>query len=294
MKKERLRKTTSFSVSGTVIIFILVLIALITLYPFVYTLAGSFNDGTDFEKGGVWLFPRVWTLANYQVIVSDSLLWIAYRNTVVRTFFGSILSLTFTSLVSYAMSRRELKGRTFFQIANLVTMFFGGGLIPYFALINLIGLYDSFLVYIIPALYSVYNMIVISSGYRGISEELHDSAVIDGAGELRIWAQIYFPLSKAVHATVLLWLVVGNWNSYYSTMVYTRGGEDVILLQYYLMGVINKASYTPDVGGEVLEQVTSKTVSYAAIIIAILPILFVYPFLSKYFTKGVMVGSLKG
>ena len=290
-KKSRLRRMT---VADYIIYIFLFLCVFVMIYPFLFVLGGSFSDGQDYMNGGVWLFPRVWTLANYQVIVSDSLLWIAYRNTVVRTFFGSILSLTFTSLVSYAMIRRELKGRTFFQIANLVTMFFGGGLIPYFALINLIGLYDSFLVYIIPALYSVYNMIVISSGYRGISEELHDSAVIDGAGELRIWAQIYFPLSKAVHATVLLWLVVGNWNSYYSTMVYTRGGEDVILLQYYLMGVINKASYTPDVGGEVLEQVTSKTVSYAAIIIAILPILFVYPFLSKYFTKGVMVGSLKG
>ena len=282
------------TVADYIIYIFLLLSVFVMIYPFLFVLGGSFSDGQDYMNGGVWLFPRVWTVANYQVIVSDSLLWIAYRNTVVRTFFGSILSLLFTSLVSYAMSRKELKGRAFFQIANLVTMFFGGGLIPYFALINLIGLYDSFLVYIIPALYSVYNMIVISSGYRSISEELHDSAVIDGAGELRIWAQIYFPLSKAVHATVLLWLVVGNWNSYYSTMVYTRGGEDVILLQYYLMGVINKASYTPDVGGEVLEQVTSKTVSYAAIIIAILPILFVYPFLSKYFTKGVMVGSLKG
>lgn len=137
-------------------------------------------------------------------------------------------------------------------------------------------------------------MIIITSGYASVSEEMHDSAVIDGAGELRIWLQIYFPLSKAVHATVLLWLAVGNWNAYYGTMIYTRGGPDVIMLQYYLMGVINKAGYTPDVGGEILERVTSKTVSYAAIVIAMLPILFVYPFLSKYFTKGVFVGSLKG
>lgn len=290
-KKSRLRRMT---VGDYVIYAFLLLCVCVMIYPFLFVVGGSFSDGQDYMNGGVWLLPRVWTLANYQVIVSDSLLWIAYRNTFVRTLVGSLLSLSFTSLVSYAMSRKELKGRKFFQIANLVTMFFGGGLIPYFALINIIGLYDSFFVYIIPALYSVYNMIIISSGYRSVSEELHDSAVIDGAGELRIWAQIYFPLSKAVHATVLLWLVVGNWNSYYSTMVYTRGGENVIMLQYYLMGVINKASYTPDVGGEILEQVTSKTVSYAAIVVAILPILFVYPFLSKYFTKGVMVGSLKG
>lgn len=290
-KRKKLRR---MKVADYVIYAFLLICVVIMIYPFLYVLGGSFSDGTDYMNGGIWLFPRIWTVANYQVIVSDSMLWVAYRNTFVRTFCGSLLSLAFTSLVSYAMSRKELKFRRFFQIANLVTMFFGGGLIPYFALINFIGLYDSFLVYIIPALYSVYNMIIISNGYRVVSEELHDSAVIDGAGELRIWAQIYFPLSKAVHATVLLWLVVGNWNSYYSTMLYTRGGSDVITLQYYLMGVINKASYTPDVGGEILDQVTSKTVSYAAIVIAILPILFVYPFLSKYFTKGVLVGSLKG
>lgn len=292
--KRKPKKIRKMSVADFVIYGFMLLCVIVMIYPFLFVLGGSFSDGQDYMNGGVWLFPRQWTLANYQVIVSDSMLWTAYRNTFIRTFFGSLLSLTFTSFVSYAMSRRELKFRRFFQIANLITMFFGGGLIPYFALINFIGLYDSFFVYIVPALYSVYNMIIISSGYRAISEELHDSAVLDGAGEIRIWAQIYFPLSKAVHATVLLWLVVGNWNAYYGTMLYTRGGSEVITLQYYLMGVINKASYTPDVGGEILEQVTSKTVSYAAIVIAVLPILFVYPFLSKYFTKGVLVGSLKG
>lgn len=290
-KKSRLHRMTVFDY---IIYAVMLISVIIMIYPILYVIGGSFSDGQDYMGGGVWLFPRIWTTANYQVIVSDAMLWIAYRNTALRTLFGSLLSLTFTSAVAYAMSRKELKFRGFFQIANLITMFFGGGIIPYFALINFIGLYDSFWVYIVPALYSVYNMIIISSGYRGLSEEMHDSAVIDGAGEIRIWAQIYLPLSKAVHATVLLWLIVGNWNSYYSTMLYTHGGEHVIMLQYYLMGVINKASYTPDVGGEILEQVTSRTVSYAAIVIAMLPVLFVYPFLSKYFTKGVLVGSLKG
>ena len=272
----------------------LLICVLFMLYPFYFVLIGSFSEGQDYMGGGVWLLPRIWTVANYQVIVSDNLLWVAYKNTTIRTLVGSTLSLSFTSIVAYAMSRRELKFRGVFQILNLITMFFGGGLIPYFAMINLLGLYDSFLVYIIPAMYSVYNMIVISGGFGSISEELHDSAVIDGAGEIRIWWQIYLPLSKAVHATVLLWLAVGNWNAYYSTMIYTQGGDHVITLQYYLMNVINKAAYSPEVGGEILEQVTPRTVSYAAIVVAILPILFVYPFLSRYFVKGVFVGALKG
>ena len=293
-KRGRKRKLRRMTVWDYIIYAVLLISVFFMIYPILYVIGGSFSDGQDYMGGGVWLFPRVWTVANYQVIVSDKLLWISYGNTALRTCFGSLASLTFTSNVSYAMSRKDLKLLKFFQIVNLITMFFGGGIIPYFALINFIGLYDTFWVYIIPSLYSVYNMIIISSGYRAISEELHDSAVIDGAGEIRIWAQIYFPLSKAVHATVLLWLIVGNWNAYYSTMLYTHGGKSVITLQYYLMGVINKASYSPAVGGEILEQVTSKTVSYAAIVIAMLPILFVYPFLSKYFTKGVLVGSLKG
>ena len=290
-RKSKLKSMTWFDYLNYAFLLVCVLVM---IYPFYFVLVGSFSDGQDYMGGGVWLLPRIWTTANYQVIISDNTLWIAYRNTILRTVLGSALSLMFTSIVAYAMSRRELKFRGVFQIINLITMFFGGGLIPYFAMINILGLYDSFLVYIIPALYSVYNMIVISGSYGAISEELHDSAVIDGAGEIRIWWQIYLPLSKAVHATVLLWLAVGNWNSYYSTMIYTQGGNDVIMLQYYLMNVINKAQYSPEVGGEILEQVTGKTVSYAAIVIVILPILFVYPFLSQYFTKGVFVGSLKG
>ena len=294
MKTNKPRKLNRMMWFDYVNYIFLFLCVVLMIYPFIFVVGGSFSDGQDYMNGGVWLVPRVWTLANYEVIVSDSLLWTAYKNTIIRTVFGSLASLTFTSLVAYAMSRKELKGRNFFQIFNLITMFFGGGLIPFFALINILNLYDTFWVYIIPALYSVYNMIVLSNGYGLISEELHESAVIDGAGELRIWAMIYLPLNMAVHATVLLWLAVGNWNAYYGTMIYTRGGEKVILLQYYLMGVINKASYTPEVGGEILEKVTSKTVGYAAIVIAILPVLFVYPFLSRFFTKGVAVGSLKG
>ena len=139
-------------------------------------------------------------------------------------------------------------------------------------------------------------MISISSFYSSISNELHEAAVVDGAGEITIWWKIYLPLSKSVLATVGLWLAIGHWNSYFSTMIYTSGGKNVITLQYYLLGVINRANYTigDAVPPTVIEEVTSTTVSYAAIIVATLPILFIYPFLQKYFVKGVMIGALKG
>ena len=148
-----------FNWADFIIWFVLGLFALIALYPFIYVLAGSFNDGMDYSAGGIWLFPREVTLANYSVVLMDDDFWHAFGNTVLITAVGTVCALLFTSVVAYAMSRRELRFRNFFQIANLFTMFFSGGLIPYFMIIVLLGLYDNFLVYIIPSIYSVYNKI---------------------------------------------------------------------------------------------------------------------------------------
>lgn len=270
------------------------LFALITLYPFIYVIAGSFNDGMDYSGGGVWLVPRKFTLANYKVVFSDNGFWKAFGLTIGVTILGTFGALAVTSAVAYAISRKELRFRNFFQIFNLITMFFGGGLIPYFLIIVSLGLYDMFWVYIFPSLYSVYNMIIMQSFFKSIPEEMREAAVMDGAGELRIWLSIYLPLSKPVLATVGLWLATGFWNSYFSTMAYTRAG-DLSTLQYFLMRMIKEAKV--DTGGldpSLIEQTTSTTISFAAIVIATLPILFVYPFIQKYFSKGIMIGSLKG
>ncbi len=291
MKKERLRKTTSFSVSGTVIIVILVLIALITLYPFVYTLAGSFNDGTDFEKGGVWLFPRVFTLDNYTAVFSDYRLWIGLGNTVLRTVVGTAAALIVTSCVAYAMSQRELPCKRFFRVFNVITMFFSGGIVPFFLVVNILGLYDNFLVYILPSLYSVYNMIVISTFFRGIGQGVREAAILDGASEMRIWWSVFMPMSTPVLATVGLWIAVMHWNSYLPTLLYTSKDESMWTLQYYLMRIIKDAAL-PE-GDAVNENVTAQTISFAAMVIAMIPIVCVYPFLQKYFAKGAALGSLK-
>ena len=291
MKKERLHKTTSFSVSGAVIIFILVLIALITLYPFVYTLAGSFNDGTDFEKGGVWLFPRVFTLDNYTAVFSDYRLWIGLGNTVLRTVVGTAAALIVTSCVAYAMSQRELPCKRFFRVFNVITMFFSGGIVPFFLVVNILGLYDNFLVYILPSLYSVYNMIVISTFFRGIGQGVREAAILDGASEMRIWWSVFMPMSTPVLATVGLWIAVMHWNSYLPTLLYTSKDESMWTLQYYLMRIIKDAAL-PE-GDAVNENVTAQTISFAAMVIAMIPIVCAYPFLQKYFAKGAALGSLK-
>ena len=291
MKKERLHKTTSFSLSGAVIIFILVLIALITLYPFVYTLAGSFNDGTDFEKGGVWLFPRVFTLDNYTAVFSDYRLWIGLGNTVLRTVVGTTAALIVTSCVAYAMSQRELPCKRFFRVFNVITMFFSGGIVPFFLVVNILGLYDNFLVYILPSLYSVYNMIVISTFFRGIGQGVREAAILDGASEMRIWWSVFMPMSTPVLATVGLWIAVMHWNSYLPTLLYTSKDESMWTLQYYLMRIIKDAAL-PE-GDAVNENVTAQTISFAAMVIAMIPIVCVYPFLQKYFAKGAALGSPK-
>lgn len=160
-------------------------------------------------------------------------------------------------------------------------------------LVNWIGLYNNFLVYILPMSYSVYNMIVMSSFFGNIPEELRESAVMDGAGEFRVWLQIYMPLSKAVLATVGLWVAVGHWNAYMATLLYTNK-DSLITLQYYLMRVIKDASMPDGIDGAIAGEITSKTVSYAAIVVATVPIICVYPLIQKQFAKGVLVGSVKG
>jgi len=272
----------------------LILCMVITLYPFLFAMIGSFNEGMDFLKGGVWLYPRKFTLANYLIIVRDSEFWKAFLNTVLRTLVGTTAALLFTSFVAYSMSRKKLKFRRVFQWLNIFTMFFSGGLIPYFLVILIVGLYDTFWVYIIPSLYSVYNMLIISSFFRSIPEDLYESAKLDGSSEWGIWLHIIMPISAPVLATVSLWLAVGHWNSYFTTMVYTNK-PNLITLQYYLLRLIKMAK-TPSGGGlpsGMLETITSDSVSYAAIVLATIPVICVYPFLQKFFTKGLMLGSLK-
>ena len=194
------------------------------------------------------------------------------------------------------MSRPNLVGKPIIYRFFIITMFFGGGLIPYFWVINLLGLFDNFLVYIIPALFSVYNMLVFVNFFKGIPEEIHESAVMDGASEFKIFFSIMLPLSGPVLSTVALWNAVGHWNSFFDTMIYTSS-ENLWTLQYYLMKVIKESSM-PSAGVnlpiELLNKIAPETVSLAAIMVSVIPIFILYPVILKTLTKGVVVGSLKG
>ena len=266
---------------------------LLCIYPLYYVLIGSFNQGADYAMGGIYLVPRIFTFENYKVVLKEAAMWDSYGITIARTALGTLTALIFTSAVAYAMSRGNLRFKKIFYALNIFTMFFGGGLVPYFLIIKSVGLFDKFWVYIIPGLYSVYNMIVISSFFKSISNELHEAAIMDGANEFRIWWQVYIPLSKPVLATVALWVGIGHWNSYFDTMLYTSKTE-LQSLQYYLLKVINSSTITEGMPSEMLERVSARTISLAAIIISIIPVLFFFPVIRKNFQSGIMVGSLKG
>ena len=272
---------------------LLILFCLCCIYPVIYVIAGSFNQGADYSKGGVYFLPRKFTFENYKIVLENDALWSSYLVTIGRTVIGTATALVFTSIVAYAMSRPNLKFKPAFYWINLFTMFFGGGLIPYFLIIKTLGLYDNFMVYIIPGLYSVYNMIVIQNGFKAISSEIHDAAHVDGAGEFRIYWQIYMPLAKPVLATVVLWLAVGHWNSYFDCMIYTNS-DSLQTLQNFLLKAIQTSTLTEGMPPEQMERLSPKTVSLAAIIISIIPVLCFFPLIRKNFASGIMIGSLKG
>jgi putative aldouronate transport system permease protein len=271
----------------------MLLFMILCIYPIIYVLAGSFNQGRDYAAGGVLLIPRVFTFENYKVVLTNPGLWRGYGVTIARTLIGTLTALIYTSVVAYAMSRSNLKFKGVFYWINLLTMFFGGGLIPYFLIIRSVGLYDTFAVYVIPGLYSVYNMIIISSFFRTINNELHEAAMIDGANEFRIYWQIFVPLSKPVLATVALWVAIGHWNSYFDTMIFTNS-QNLQTLQYFLLKAIQTATLTEGMPAEMMERLSPKTLSLAAIIISMIPVLFFFPLIRKNFQSGIMIGSLKG
>jgi putative aldouronate transport system permease protein len=277
---------------------LLILLAAITVFPFIYVIAGSFNLGSDYMRGGVYFFPRVISMDNYTMIWSDKRLFIGFQNTVARTVIGTVTGVLFTAIVSYGMSRKDLPAKKLIYWFNIFTMFFGGGLIPYFLLLKQLTLMNTFWVYIIPALYSVFNMIVFSNFFREIPEELHESAVVDGAGEFTILFKLYLPLSKPVLATIALWVGVGHWNSFFDSMVFTTD-PNLATLQLFLVKLIKEASVAQGeaatkIPSQVLKTVSIVTIRYAAIVISSIPIFAVYPFMQKYLVKGVMLGSVKG
>ena len=227
-------------------------------------------------------------------------MWLGYRNTIFYTLAGTALSLVFTIPASFSLSRKELPFRQGLMFFFTFTMFFSGGLIPYFILIVDLGLYDSFWVFIIPTMFSAYNMIIIQSFMRELPSELIESAKLDGASEYRIFFQMILPLSKPVLATIALFTVVTHWNSYFDSMMYTSS-QELQTIQLFLKKVITDPSVSRGLGSaatiaipDQAATLTPQVVKLATMVVTALPVVCIYPFLQRYFVKGVTVGAVKG
>lgn len=268
----------------------------ITLYPVFNTLVISFNDGTDALRGGIHLWPRKWTLKNYEtVLTKDNLITGAYI-TVARTVIGTLLALVTNALLAFIVSRKRFLFKRQLSLFWVVTMYVNGGLIPTFLLFKGLGLTNSFGVYVIPGMLSAFNMLVIRTFMNGIPDSLEESAQLDGAGYMTIFLKIISPLCKPVYATVALFVAVGQWNSWFDAMIYNRMRSDLTTLQYELMKLLSSVT---NQGGSVENlknaagSVTPTSVRAAATIVTILPIIMLYPFLQKYFVTGMTLGGVK-
>lgn len=277
----------------------LALFGFISLYPFWYVLIASLNTGRDFAKGGVFFWPRVFTWENFAHAFKDSRIFDSLSISVARTLLGVVLGLFFTALIAYALSVKTLPGKTFFTFFFYFTTIFGGGMIPYYMLLRDMGLTKSFLLYVIPAVYSFFNFLLLRTYFDNIPPELRESAQIDGAGETRILFGIFIPLSKPILATLALFIGVGHWNDWFTGAYYqsrTALYPAATLLQRLLSEAT--ASSTIKVGQETslsaMTTYTSQSLQMAFVMLLTMPIVVVYPFLQKYYVKGVMIGSVKG
>jgi len=279
----------------------LILLAVTTLYPFLNALAISFNQGLDTSKGGLTIWPRVFTFENYKVVFKDDRLMSGFLISVLRTIIGTVSSILCTAIFAYGMSKRELMGRKYYMVMCIITMYFSGGLIPTFMLIRNLGLMNSFWVFIIPGLIGVWNMIIFRTFFLGLPNGLEESAKIDGCGNWGTFFRIVFPLSGPVIATLALFTAVAHWNEWFLAGIYISDQKlypiQTILRQILLSNIVSEQAASLDSASlahlQKAKTVTSKSLSMATMLVATLPIISVYPFVQKYFVKGVLVGSLK-
>lgn len=289
-----------FQVFNTVF---LIFLSLITLYPLYYIVIYSLNEGLDSMKGGLYFWPRVFTLFNYQYVLGNGVIQHAYLITIGRTVLGTVLGLLITGITAYGFSFKELPYRKKLLMIVLIPMLFNGGLIPYYIQLSKLKLVDTFWVYVIPSMFNIWNMFVMMKFFNDIPVSLREAAIMDGAGELTILVKVIIPLSKPMLAAIGLFVAVYHWDDWYSGAFYVNS-TNLLPVQTYLQRLFeaNNLSMITSNNAMVAEaavrasqtsQMTVTSVKMAAVIIGTLPILCVYPFVQKYFVKGMLIGSVK-
>ncbi|WP_379128019.1 carbohydrate ABC transporter permease [Paenibacillus sp. sgz500958] len=291
------RRTKGELVFDIVNNLVMLCVCFVTLYPIWYVLINAFNDGKDAMLGGIYWIPRKFSLENFSAVFDSPGIMRAMWLTVAKTLVGVGLHVFFTAMVAYAFSRRELIGGKFYILMGTVTMIFAGGLIPTYLLIKNLHLLENFLVYIIPVMFSFFDLIIFMTFFRDIPDGLEEAARIDGANDWSIFLRVVLPVSLPVLATIALFHGVYQWNDYFAGMIYMNN-ESMQPIQTFLYRVVAQSSSnlmtTAVQGSAVTKTVTSQSIKLATMVVTTLPIVFAYPFLQRYFVKGMMIGSIKG
>jgi len=275
-------------------VIVLLIVCAVTLYPFVNLVAKAFSSEGFIAAGEVNLIPRGFNLETFSVVMGDSLFWVNYKNTIVYTVVGTLVSMVLTTPYAYALSRPELKGRTFFVGIAVFTMFFSGGLIPNYILVaDVLGMRNTMWAIVLPGAISVFNLLVMKSFFENFPRDLEEAAAIDGLTTYGIFGRIVLPLSKAVLATMTLFYAVGLWNSWFSAFLYLDQKE-LFPVTVYLRNLIAAASGSPAAAAGTDAIQIGANIQSVTMLLTVLPIVCFYPFIQRYFVSGVMLGSVKG
>ncbi|TVY01342.1 carbohydrate ABC transporter permease [Cohnella terricola] len=291
------RRTRGEWIFDNLNVIAMLILCFATLYPIWYVLVNSFNDGTDAMTGGlIYWVPRKFSLENYDTVFKNAGIMTAMGITVAKTVIGTVLHVFFTAMVAYALSRKELIFRNGYMIMGTITLFFSAPLIPNYLWLRDLGLLDTFWVYIFPFMFSFFDLIIFLAFFREIPDGLEEAAKIDGANDFLIFVRIVLPVSMPVVATIALFHGVWQWNDYFTGLLYTNKA-DLQPIQTFLYRVVAQSSSNQILGatgGAINRKVTSQSIKLATMVITTLPIVVAYPFLQRYFVKGLMIGSLKG
>ena len=296
MKKK---KITQDKVVYFINYVLLALLLVIVLYPIIYIISCSFSSGSALMAGRVRLLPVEFTFDSYKAVFKYQSIWSGYKNSVIYTIVGTLISIVFTLFAAYPLSRDDFRGQKLFTGLFLFTMMFSGGLIPTYLLVRNLKLIDTMWAIVLPGAVSAYNMIVARTFFKQtIPKELMEAAEMDGCSDFKFFSRIVIPLSTPIVAVLCLWGAVSLWNSYFNPMIYINSEDkyplQLVLRRILLMSQVNLNSSSVDPQVIAKNQYLSEMLKYGTIIISTLPLMVIYPFVQKYFVKGVMIGSVKG
>lgn len=281
-------------------VLFMVVMLIIFVWPLWFVVIASVSDPNEIWNGNVLLIPKGFTMVAYEALADYSMIWIGYRNTIIYTVVGTLVNLVMTVCAAYPLSRKDFMPRNFFMVMFMITMYFGGGLIPTYLVVSNLNLINTPWAMIIPGACSIYNVIIMRTYFiNSIPHSLQEAAELDGANAFQFLMKVVLPLSKPIIAVVALYYAVGHWNDFYTALLYIND-QDLLPLQSFLRDILmsNKMSLNNmqglDASAAEAKMQLSQTLKYSVIIISTVPVLCVYPFIQKYFVKGIMIGSVKG